>query len=59
MIEFLVGLFIGTFIGIFIMCLMSVAKDDERIIVGGYRPQKSQISGDKIPPRGGSHVSKG
>jgi hypothetical protein len=58
MIEFLVGLFIGTFIGICIMCLMSVAKDDERIIDEGYRPKKSQISGDKIPPHGGSHVSK-
>lgn len=29
MIKFLLGLFIGTFIGIFIMCLMSVTKDDE------------------------------
>lgn len=30
MINFLIGLFIGTFIGIGLMCLLQVAKDDEK-----------------------------
>lgn len=30
MINFLIGLFIGTFIGIGFMCLLQVAKDDEK-----------------------------
>lgn len=30
MINFLIGLFIGTFIGIGLMCLLQVAKYDEK-----------------------------
>jgi hypothetical protein len=30
MIKFILGLFIGTFIGIGLMCLLQVAKDDEK-----------------------------
>ena len=30
MIKFLIGLFIGALIGIFLMCLLQVAKDDEK-----------------------------